>query len=329
VTQIVITGASGHLGRRVAEIALETWPPDRLILVTRNPAALESFAARGATVRPGDFDAPVELGNALAGGTRMLLISATDLTRRSEQHQTAIRAAADRYVIYTSMLSPEPGNPAVTAESHRLTEQALTASGIGWTVLRNSLYSDYQVPEAARAIATGQLLHNRGAGRIAYVAREDCAAAAAAVLTAPGHERQIYNITGPELYDAVALASLYGALGATNVGPWRSTAEPSSPLLGATPDRDPGDDHARYGATLWPRSADRYARATSRRRRIPSRSSRAAPPERYGRCSWPAGRAVETATAAARSPSRAPATGCLRRSASTRATSCRARPNRT
>lgn len=254
MTQLVITGASGHLGRRVAEIALKTCRADRLILVTRNPAALASFAARGAAVRHGDFDRPEQLGKAFAGGTRMLLISTTDLAHRAEQQDSAIQAAVSaglKHVIYTSMLSPEPGNPAVTAESHRLTEQALAASGIGWTLLRNSLYSDYQVPEAARAIATGQLLHNRGAGRIAYVAREDCAAAAAAVLTASGHERQIYDITGPELYDAVALASLYGELGATTVAAVAlDDAAFVANMLGATPGHDPGDDHARYGAEL-------------------------------------------------------------------------------
>ena len=254
MTRLVITGASGQLGRRVAELALESWAPDRLILVTRNPAALASFAARGATVRRGDFDRPEQLGHAFAGGTRMLLISTTDLARRAEQQDTAIQAAVTagiEHVIYTSMLSPEPNNPAVTAESHRLTEQALTASGLRWTLLRNSLYSDYQVPEAARAIATGQLLHNRGAGRIAYVAREDCAATAAAVLTAQGHERQIYDITGPELYDAVALASLYGEIGATTV---RAVALDDAAFiantLGAPPGQEPGDDHARYGAEL-------------------------------------------------------------------------------
>jgi NAD(P)H dehydrogenase (quinone) len=251
MTQLVVTGASGQLGRRVAEIALETCRPDRLILVTRNPQALASFAARGAAVRFGDFDDPRQLGDAFAGGGRMLLISTTDLARRSEQHRTAIQAAVTagiEHVIYTSMVSPEPANPAVVAASHRLTEQALSESGIGWTVLRNSLYADYQLPEATRAIATGVLLHNRGAGRIAYVAREDCAAAAAAVLTAGGHDGEIYDITGPELYDAAALASLYGDLGATKVEAVAlDDAAFIASMLGAAHGED---DHARYGAEL-------------------------------------------------------------------------------
>jgi NAD(P)H dehydrogenase (quinone) len=114
-----------------------------------------------------------------------LLISATDLARRSEQHRAALdaaRVAGVRHVIYTSGLKPEPPNPAGVAPSHYATEQALTQSGLDWTILRHSLYADYQAPEAAQSIASGTLLHNRGAGKIAYVAREDCAAVAAAVL---------------------------------------------------------------------------------------------------------------------------------------------------
>ena len=108
---------------------------------------------------------------AFAGGERLLLVSATDLGARTAQHQAAIdaaKAAGVRHVIYTSGLKPEPPNPAVVAPSHYATEQALARSGIAWTILRNSLYADYQAPEATQAIASGALVHNRGArqGRV-------------------------------------------------------------------------------------------------------------------------------------------------------------------
>src|SRR5207253_1962148 len=136
------------------------------------------LAARGVTVRGGDFAQPASLRSAFAGGDRLLLVSATDLERRIGQHRAAIEAAKEagvKHVIYTSGLAPQPPNPAVVAPSHFATEQALAASGMAWTVLRNSLYADYQVPEATQAVAAGELLHNRGSGKAAYVAREDCA----------------------------------------------------------------------------------------------------------------------------------------------------------
>jgi NAD(P)H dehydrogenase (quinone) len=144
-------------------------------------------------------------------------------------------------------LKPAPPNPAVVAPSHYATEQALERSGLGWTVLRNSLYADYQVPEAARAIETGELVHNRGRGRVAYVAREDCAAVAAAVLLSDGHEGAIYEITGDETFTADGLAALYGAIGARTVvaRDLRDDAFIAMIVGSAT-----GDDHLRFGAEL-------------------------------------------------------------------------------
>jgi NAD(P)H dehydrogenase (quinone) len=250
IGRLVITGASGQLGRRTAELVLERSRPDHLILVTRSPEDLADLAARGADVRFGNFDRPVELPEAFAGGERMLLISTTDLEAREEQHRSAITAAAAagiRHVAYTSVLSPEPPNPAVIAPSHYETECALEASGLTWTFLRNSLYAEYQVAEAARSIATGTLVHNRGDGRVAYVSREDCAAVAAAVLTTPGHERRSYDVTGPESFSASDLAVLYGQVGGRTVE--AVALDDESFVAGLVGDAG-GDDHLRYGAQL-------------------------------------------------------------------------------
>jgi NAD(P)H dehydrogenase (quinone) len=248
--QLVITGASGQLGRRAAEIALAACGPGRLILVTRRPASLADLAARGAEVRFADFDHPANLRAAFAGGRRMLLISTTDLLRRNEQHQAAIEAAVTagiEHVIYTSILRPEPSNPALVVPSHAFTEQALAASGLEWTLLRNSLYADYQAPEAAHAIAAGSFVHNRGAGRVAYVAREDCAGVAAAVLVADGHAGAVYDVTGPHAYDAAELAQLYGELGARGV---KAVALDDAAFVAGLVGVGAGDDHAKYGAEL-------------------------------------------------------------------------------
>src|SRR5918994_7138009 len=199
--RIVITGASGQLGRLTAELVLDHVPASEVILTTRRPEAISDLAERGATVRPADFDRSETLAEAFAGGEKLLLISTDDLGRRTAQHRAAIEAARDagvRHVVYTSYLNPVEENPAVITPSHRETEKALRESGLAWTALRNAFYAEYQVPAGAQAIATGQLVHNSGDGRISYVSREDCAAAAAAILTTDGHENKAYDITGPE-----------------------------------------------------------------------------------------------------------------------------------
>jgi NAD(P)H dehydrogenase (quinone) len=243
----LVSGASGQLGRLTAKLLRAAGAEP--ILVTRTP---EAVADLGCETRFGDYRKPDSLSDAYQGAERLLLISGSDLETRSAQHRAAIAAAAAagvRHVVYTSGLNPEPPNPAVISPSHHATEQALAASGIAWTVLRDSLYSEYQAPEAGQAIAAGTLTHNRGDGQIAYVSREDCAAVAAAVLTGSGHEGQVYDVTGPELVTARELATLYGELGGREVRDDALDDEAFTELL-AGAFGGSNEEHARYGAEL-------------------------------------------------------------------------------
>jgi NAD(P)H dehydrogenase (quinone) len=208
---IAITGAAGHLGRLTAQLVLERVPADEVVLVTRRPDAIADLAFAGATVRHGDFDEPDSLPGAFAGCERLLLISADTVGQRVRQHTAAVAAAAAAgvgHVIYTSIVNAGSELPLVVSHEHGETERAIRERGLRWTALRNGLYAEFQVAGAARAAASGQLVHNNGDGATAYVSREDCAAAAAAVLTTEGHEDAAYDITGPELVSQAALAAL-------------------------------------------------------------------------------------------------------------------------
>jgi NAD(P)H dehydrogenase (quinone) len=209
--RVAITGAAGQLGRRSAQRVLELAPATELVLVTRRPEAVAELAEAGAIVRHGDFDDPSSLAGAFDGCERVLLISTDVLGNRVAQHTAAIDAAAAggvRHVLYTSGLNAGAALPLVVSPEHGGTEQAIRDRGLHLTALRNGLYAEFQVGAAARAAASGRLVHNNGDGRTAYVSREDCAAAAAAVLTAAGHEDRTYDITGPQLISQGDLAAL-------------------------------------------------------------------------------------------------------------------------
>lgn len=215
----IITGASGQLGRQAAEDALKRIDPSELILVTRTPAALASFAQRGASVRHGDFDDPGALRAAFAGGRRLLLISAKTIGARVAQHRTAIDVAAEvgvEFVAYTSFTNADRNSSAIGPE-HLDTETALRESAMRWCFLRNSLYSDRLQELGTGAASSGRFVTNRGLGLHAYVARSDCAAAAAAVLTGDGHDGLVYEITGPELIGASDSATIFAELGGRHV----------------------------------------------------------------------------------------------------------------
>lgn len=219
--KIGITGASGPLGRAAAEFVLQTVDGRELVLGTRNPASLTEFAARGVEVRHVDFADPSTLASAFRGVDRLLLISTDAVGARLDAHRAAISAASRAgvtHVVYTSIPRPVPANPALVVSDHAGTEQALYDSGLDWTVLRNNLYSHLQVPVIEHAGVSGRLVSNSADGTVAYVTREDCAAAAAAVLTQNGHEGLAYDITGPESLSAAALAILAGEVGRRDVG---------------------------------------------------------------------------------------------------------------
>ena len=208
---VAITGAAGQLGRLTARRVLERVAPGELVLVTRRPDAIADLADAGATVRHGDFDEPASLSGAFAGVDRLLLISTDVLGNRVAQHTAAIDAAAAAgvgHVLYTSGLNAGSALPLVVSHDHGATEQAIRDRGLRWTALRNGLYAEFQVGAAARAAASGRLVHNNGDGATAYVSRDDCAAAAAAVLTTDGHEDAAYDITGPELVTQAQMAAL-------------------------------------------------------------------------------------------------------------------------
>ncbi|HUN77086.1 MAG TPA: NAD(P)-dependent oxidoreductase [Steroidobacteraceae bacterium] len=210
--RIIISGAAGHLGELTVQALLARGvPADRLILVSRTPERLARYASLGASVRYGDFTKPETLRRAFEGGTRMLLISiGLDSGPRPLAHQHAIDAAiADgvRQIAYTSFVALSRGDTSGLGADHYRTEEILKKSGVAWTMLRNSIYMEELIPQAARMLAQGRATVPAHEDRIGYVAREDCAQAAAAVLTTPGHENKVYDITGPELIGTRELAA--------------------------------------------------------------------------------------------------------------------------
>jgi NAD(P)H dehydrogenase (quinone) len=209
---LLVTGASGHLGRRVIELLLEA-QAGTIIATTRTPEQLADFSARGVLVRQADFNDPASLSIAFAGVDRLLLIS-TDTFEpglRLHQHRTAIKAAQEAgvsHVVYTSLVGSGPESPVLFAPDHHGTEAALADSTLTWTVLRNNLYAEVLLGSLGQAIQTGQLFSAAAQGKTAYVTREDCARAAAAALASPFNGRRTLDITGPEALSQADLAVL-------------------------------------------------------------------------------------------------------------------------
>jgi NAD(P)H dehydrogenase (quinone) len=208
-----VTGASGHLGRRVVELLLEGGA-SHIVALTRSPGKLADLAARGVETRAVSFDDAASMRTAFAGIDRLLLVSTDALAERTAQQGAAVDAAVAAgvgHLLYTSLTSPYPDPTALVPDSHFWTEVRIAASGRNFSILRNNQYTDYLIPDARHAIASGTLIHASGDGRRAYVTREDCAAAAAgALLGAEG--KRIFDIAGPAALSGDDLAALYADL---------------------------------------------------------------------------------------------------------------------
>jgi NAD(P)H dehydrogenase (quinone) len=219
---IAITGASGHLGGLVVESLLDRHDisPQELILISRSPDKLSHFTERGADVRAGDFDDPASLRSAFTGAQKALIVSTDRTGDRVDGHKAAIDAAVAagaQSIAYTSVINPSDSNPIAVVWEHRATEDHLRSHAPGWTILRNSVYSEILLNSARAAIASGTHVANDGDGRTSYVAKKDCAAAAAAVLAGDGHDGKTYDITGPAAISADEAVALFSQLSGTDV----------------------------------------------------------------------------------------------------------------
>ncbi len=211
MSTLLVTGAAGKLGRHVVNLLLEQGG-HTVIAASRDPSKLSDLAAKGAETRRVDFDDPASLEAAFSGVDRVLIISTDALGipgKRLTQHTNAVnaaKAAGVKEVVYTSMPNPETA-AVLFAPDHLGTENAIKASGMGYTILRNAWYAENLLHSLPPAFASGNWYTASGDGVTAYVAHDDCAQAAAAALSKPAANETL-NITGPELVSPDQVAAI-------------------------------------------------------------------------------------------------------------------------
>lgn len=216
---IAITGATGQLGRLVIQQLLQTLPAEQLIAAVRSPEKATDLQALGVQVREADYSNPQTLRTAFAGVNKLLLISSSEVGQRAAQHANVIAAARDAGVallVYTSILHAD-SSPLPLAEEHKATEQALAASGLPYTLLRNGWYTENYAASVPAALQFGVVLGAAGEGRIASAARADYAAAAAQVLLSDNQAGKVYELAGDDSYTLSEFAAAIAQISAKNV----------------------------------------------------------------------------------------------------------------
>ncbi|MEE2037352.1 SDR family oxidoreductase [Nocardiopsis sp. CT-R113] len=207
---VVITGATGHLGRLVvADLLAHGHPADRIIATGRDTDRLAALAATGVRTARVDLDDPEALGAAFRGADTLLLISGSEVGRRVVQHTNAVEAAEEAgigHIVYTS--APRATDTTlVLAPEHKATEEVLAASGIPATILRNGWYNENYEQQIGRARESGAVIGSVGGGRVASASRQDFAEAASAVLRDPrAHAGAVYELSGDTAWTYPELA---------------------------------------------------------------------------------------------------------------------------
>ncbi|MET9351623.1 SDR family oxidoreductase [Streptomyces sp. NPDC006617] len=205
---IVVTGATGHLGRHVVRQLLEKVPADQVTAVVRDRDKAADLAAQGVRLAIGDYNLPETFDDLFAAGDRVLLISGNEFDKgRVRQHTIVIDAAKKAGVALLAYTSAPESLKAALADDHRATEEALIGSGVPYTLLRNGWYHENYTEQLAPVLEHGAVVQAAGEGRISSASRADYAAAAVAVLTGEGHENTAYELGGDEAWSFAEYAA--------------------------------------------------------------------------------------------------------------------------
>src|SRR3954447_22042648 len=214
---IVVTGATGHLGRLVVEALLARGVPAQEIVATgRRVETLADLTDRGVVVRHADYTDPASLRAAFDGAEKLLLVSGSEVGQRVAQHGNAIAAARDagvRLIAYTSITRADTSTLQL-AQEHRATEEALAASGVPHVLLRNSWYLENYTAQLPAYLQHG-IVGAAGTGQVSAATRADYAEAAAAVLATEGHDGAVYELRGAPFTMEDLAAAVSAATGRT------------------------------------------------------------------------------------------------------------------
>lgn len=208
--KLLVTGATGQLGSLVVEQLLKLVPADRIAVSVRDPKKAEHLSALGIDVRTANFNDYDSLLAAFEGIDRVLMISTDDIANRVQQHKAVIQAAKEKHVnfiVYTSAPRASTSKLSLAAD-HLATEEAILASGIPYSFLRNNWYLENEIGTFQAVLSGAPWIIASGEGKVGWATRRDFAEAAARVLVGEGHDNTIYELSS-KLLTQQELASIF------------------------------------------------------------------------------------------------------------------------
>jgi len=209
--QILVTGATGNLGSSVIETLLKNIPAQNISALVREEEKIAEIKAKGINVFQGNYDNVPSLESAMANVDTVLLISAGDQGNRMQQHRNVIDTAKKSGVKNIAYTSRAMRNRETLAhqlmEEHFLTEDYIKASGLNYTIFRNTLYMDVLPIFVGKQVFETGISQPAGDGKVTFALRKEMGEAMANVLANEGFKNKTYKFTNNEAYSFYEVAN--------------------------------------------------------------------------------------------------------------------------
>jgi uncharacterized protein YbjT (DUF2867 family) len=191
---ILITGATGHIGKELISLLLESGQSIRVLVRDESKVThLDPRIERAID----DLNDPASLASAMQGVERIFLV--TFETQQDVNVLEAAKGAGVQHIVKLSTLEATDHKIKV-GKWHYEREEMIRASGLHWTFLRPGMFMSNTIEWWSDSIKEqGAVLFPGGKGKVAPVDPHDVAAVAALALTQSGHNGQAYELTGLEL----------------------------------------------------------------------------------------------------------------------------------
>lgn len=216
--KILVTGATGPLGKAVVTELLKNTAPENIAVLVRDTTKAADLQAQGVAVLKGDYNDYASLLAAFEGTDKLYFVSGNELEKRIAQHENVVNAAIAAkvgQVFYTSFeRKTEDGTSAIAfvAAAHLHTEALLRASGLTYTFLKNNIYADMLPWFFGDKVLESGIYLPAGKGKVPFVTREDMGIASAKLLLGTGHENKSYGFSGEVSYSFDDIAAILSEL---------------------------------------------------------------------------------------------------------------------
>jgi NAD(P)H dehydrogenase (quinone) len=213
VGKILVTGASGAIGKKTLEHLLKRQPVDELVGMVRDVAKAQDLAEKGIELRQGDYLDSASLNRAFVGVEKLMLVSAQAFTDRNTAHANVVDAAVKagvKHIVYMPVQRKPNSNfvlKEITNEDIFAVDRILS-SGIPYTFVRHPVFLDFISTYIGKSAHKSGVYVTAGDSKFSPAMRDDLSEAHAVVLSEAGHENKTYTLSGTPAVSFSDIASI-------------------------------------------------------------------------------------------------------------------------